>query len=197
MVTKTAGRITKLSDASIELIRNQEEIIVQSLLDDLQDTDPKVRQAARKDLIALGFQHKEEITATSVISLLLDKAKRGEYGEQAKQVYMEQAGDAKFDQADDVPQLPLENAPPIPTPKPAPPQFVPKRGQVESPAVPPIALGQAPPEPVGPRVFAPSLFDETRPKPKSQVEAVSSDTAKSLLSSFQKSYEDMKRNNGG
>lgn len=190
-VAKTAGHITKLSEASLERIRDQEDAIVQSLLDDVQDADAKVRMAARKDLIALGFQHREEVTATSVISLLLDKAKKGEYGEQARTASLELSGDTKFDNDD--PQQALDFHEPVLSPVKPPTQFVPKQTGEALP-VPAIALGQMPPKMEGTRVKTHIPAETGRPKAKPQTPTVDAETAAKVRASLQASYDEMSRN---
>ena len=71
-----------LSDTALERIREQEDMIVTGLINDLQSTDEKVVQLARKQLIELGFTSKED-SAKGVVAFLLEKARAGEFGKHA------------------------------------------------------------------------------------------------------------------
>ena len=97
------------SEESLDKIREAEEEIVDSLIRDLNSADLKERDAARKQLIQLGFT-KEKEEASGVVSFLLQKAREGEFGEHAR-VYQAAMG-GNEGKARDLAKAPKKKKPP-------------------------------------------------------------------------------------
>lgn len=81
-VGRTPGFRIELSEESLEQITKAEPRLVQSLLDDLDGDDEKLRQIARDSLLQLGFS-KPAQESKGVVSFLLQRAREGKFGEHA------------------------------------------------------------------------------------------------------------------
>lgn len=83
MVEPLTSTNVRLSPENLKRIRDSEDLIVDSLLGDLNAPEPNVRKEARATLIRLGFTQKKD-KAKEVVALLLEKAREGKFGEQAR-----------------------------------------------------------------------------------------------------------------
>lgn len=82
MALPRQGSKFSLSDAAMDKLRQQEDLLVTSIIQDMASPDPKISTAARKQLIDLGFTAKDD-GAKGVVSFLLEKARQGAFGSQA------------------------------------------------------------------------------------------------------------------
>ena len=99
MVEPLTSANIRLSPENLKRIRDSEDAIVQSLILDLDSHEASVRKEARNTLIKLGFTHRKD-KAKEVVALLLEKARAGAFGEQARSF---QNASERSDEAEDEP----------------------------------------------------------------------------------------------
>lgn len=78
-----AGKSVHVSPAMLKQIRDLGDELIQKYINDFHSADAKISAEAAKVLLSLGWTKRDNESA-GIIELLLEDARRGEFGEQAK-----------------------------------------------------------------------------------------------------------------
>lgn len=82
MATINVNKIGGLSPEQLEVLRGMGEDAITSLRNDMSSTDEKLRSAARRELFSMGIFSVQE-SNRGVVELLLDRARKGDFGRKA------------------------------------------------------------------------------------------------------------------